>query len=222
MSEITAKTPWIKNLGDMPAHLEYFQGSMYDLISNVAAKYPDNIAFDFMGKSRADFIQEYGPGCVYINLGLHGLLLLAYMDGVILLTEGVGFTGPTLGVLLAALSFTAGGQHPKNVWPILAGFGLLWLAVFGLYALGDRSAPWTLSTQGYINGVALGTGLCPFAGCYGKRAGILAGVICAAICTSVSVIHGGLVLYNGGMSAGFTALILTPLLDHYYTGTPRS
>ncbi len=51
MSEITAKTPWIKNLGDMPAHLEYFQGSMYDLISNVAAKYPDNIAFDFMGKS---------------------------------------------------------------------------------------------------------------------------------------------------------------------------
>ena len=171
---------------------------------------------------RADFIQEYGPGCVYINLGLHGLLLLAYMDGVILLTEGVGFTGPTLGVLLAALSFTAGGQHPKNVWPILAGFGLLWLAVFGLYALGDRSAPWTLSTQGYINGVALGTGLCPFAGCYGKRAGILAGVICAAICTSVSVIHGGLVLYNGGMSAGFTALILTPLLDHYYTGTPRS
>ena len=51
MSEITAKTPWIKNLGDMPAHLEYFQGSMYDLISNVSAKYPDNVAFDFMGKS---------------------------------------------------------------------------------------------------------------------------------------------------------------------------
>ena len=51
MSEITVKTPWIKNLGDMPSHLEYFQGSMYELISNVAAKYPDYVAFDFMGKS---------------------------------------------------------------------------------------------------------------------------------------------------------------------------
>ena len=51
MSEITAKTPWLKSLGDMPSHLEYFQGSMYDLVASVAAKYPENVAFDFMGKS---------------------------------------------------------------------------------------------------------------------------------------------------------------------------
>lgn len=47
---ITAKTPWIKNLGDVPSHLEYFQGSMFEAVKNIADKYPNNVAFDFMGK----------------------------------------------------------------------------------------------------------------------------------------------------------------------------
>jgi long-chain acyl-CoA synthetase len=49
MSEV--KTPWEKNLGDVPMHLEYFTGTMYEAVKNVADKYPNNIAFDFMGKS---------------------------------------------------------------------------------------------------------------------------------------------------------------------------
>lgn len=51
MSEITAKTPWIKNLGDMPAHLEYPTWSMSDAVMEMAKQYPDYVAFDFMGKS---------------------------------------------------------------------------------------------------------------------------------------------------------------------------
>ena len=51
MSEITAKTPWIANLGEVPATLDYFQGSMFEAVNRTAEKYPNNIAFDFMGKS---------------------------------------------------------------------------------------------------------------------------------------------------------------------------
>ncbi|MBQ7459842.1 MAG: acyl--CoA ligase [Oscillospiraceae bacterium] len=52
MSEtVTAKAPWIKNLGDMPSHLEYFKGSMFEAIELIAKKYPEYIAFDFMGAS---------------------------------------------------------------------------------------------------------------------------------------------------------------------------
>ena len=51
MSEITAKTPWIANLGEVPATLEYFQGSMFEMVNQTAEQYPNNIAFDFMGKS---------------------------------------------------------------------------------------------------------------------------------------------------------------------------
>ena len=47
---ITAKTPWEKSMGDIPMHLDYFQGSISDAVLNTAQKYPDYIAFEFMGK----------------------------------------------------------------------------------------------------------------------------------------------------------------------------
>ena len=73
-----------------------------------------------------------------------------------------------------------------------------------------------LSTQGYINGLAFATGLCPFAGKYGWKIGVLAGFVSAIICTSSASMHGGFVLYNGGFNAGLTALILIPLFDFYH------
>ncbi len=48
---ITAKTPWKDYMGDVPMHLEYFEGSMFEAVEAVAQKYPDYVAFDFMGKS---------------------------------------------------------------------------------------------------------------------------------------------------------------------------
>lgn len=45
------KMPWLKSLGNIPAHLDYFEGSMFDAVKQIADKYPKNIAFDFMGKS---------------------------------------------------------------------------------------------------------------------------------------------------------------------------
>ena len=50
MTEITAKTPWAGHTGDVPLHLNYFDGSMFEALELVAKKYPRNIAFDFMGK----------------------------------------------------------------------------------------------------------------------------------------------------------------------------
>jgi len=50
MGEITAKTPWIPYLGVVPPHLEYFQGTMFEAVEKVAEKYPEYIAFDFMGR----------------------------------------------------------------------------------------------------------------------------------------------------------------------------
>ena len=44
------KTPWEPFMGDIPMHLDYFDGSMYDAVAAIAEKYPNAIAFDFMGK----------------------------------------------------------------------------------------------------------------------------------------------------------------------------
>ncbi len=48
---ITAKTPWKNHMGDVPMHLDYFEGSMFEAVKAIADKYPKFVAFDFMGKS---------------------------------------------------------------------------------------------------------------------------------------------------------------------------
>ena len=45
------KTPWESSMGNIPMHLSYFNGSLYDALAVNANKFPDAIAFDFMGKS---------------------------------------------------------------------------------------------------------------------------------------------------------------------------
>ena len=47
---ITAKAPWKDSLGDLPFTLNYFEGTMFDMVEQVAKDYPNYIAFDFMNK----------------------------------------------------------------------------------------------------------------------------------------------------------------------------
>lgn len=59
-NNMNVKAPWIKNLGSVPAHLDYFQGSMYDKVAEISEYYPDIIAYDFMGGKTKykDFISK--------------------------------------------------------------------------------------------------------------------------------------------------------------------
>ena len=50
MSEITAKAPWKDHLGEVPFELDYFEGSMFEKIEDIARLYPNAVAFDFMGR----------------------------------------------------------------------------------------------------------------------------------------------------------------------------
>lgn len=162
----------------------------------------------------SDFSEKYGMPVCLMNIGIHGSLFLLYLNLTITFTNGAGFTGPTIGVILAALTFTAMGQHPLNVWPILVGYQCLYFVTMFFCRANGREITWALSTQAYLNGVAFATGLCPIVGRYGIRAGVLAGFMCASMCTATSALHGGFVLYNGGFTTGITALILLPILEH--------
>ncbi len=51
MENVSVKTPWYAHLGEVPAHLDYFGGSLFDAVKLTAEKFPDYTAFDFMGKS---------------------------------------------------------------------------------------------------------------------------------------------------------------------------
>ena len=169
-----------------------------------------------------DFADKFGIPLCLINFGVYGFCILAYLNLVFwlptilpFLPDGAGFTGPTVGVIFAALTFSADGQHPKNVAPIALGYTLLFVLVCSVCLITGTDIPWTLATQSYINGLAFATGLCPIAGSYGFKYGVLAGVVSAIICTSTAAMHGGFVLYNGGFNAGLAAIILIPIFDFY-------
>lgn len=169
-----------------------------------------------------DFADKFGMPLCLINFGIYGFCILAYLNIIFwlptvfpFLPDGVGFTGPTAGVAFAALTFSADGQHPKNVGPVALGYTILFTLVCAVCLASGADVPWTLSTQAYINGLAFATGLCPIAGSYGFKYGVIAGLVSAIICTSTAAMHGGFVLYNGGFNAGLTAIILIPILDFY-------
>ena len=169
-----------------------------------------------------DFADKFGMPLCFINFGIYGFCILIYLNIIFVfshfmpfLSEGVGFTGATVGVTLAALTFSADGQHPKNVSSVALGYTILFTIICSICLVAGVDVPWTLATQSYINGLAFATGLCPIAGSYGFRYGVLAGLVSAIICTSTASMHGGFVLYNGGFNAGLTALIFIPILDFY-------
>ena len=45
------KTPWVKNLGDVPAHLTYPEWSMAEGVERIAKEYPNLPAYLFMGRT---------------------------------------------------------------------------------------------------------------------------------------------------------------------------
>jgi hypothetical protein len=169
-----------------------------------------------------DFVDKFGMPVCLINIAVYGFSILIYLNIIFVLPEifpqlpqGVGFTGATTGVVFAALTFAADGQHPRNVYPIVLGYILLLVIVAIICFASGHNITWSLSTQAYINGLAFATGLCPIAGKFGLRYGVIAGLLSATICTVTASMHGGFVLYNGGFTAGLSALILIPLMDFY-------
>ena len=193
------------------------------IIAIVIGWYMNGESFEGYGKLmkdpgfKTDFLEKYGDGVTMINLGIYGLMMVLYFDLCLIFTEGVNFNGAVCGIVLASVTFSASGQHPKNVWPILLGYVLTHLVVLGLCSASDREMTWSVSSQAFMTGAAFATGLCPFTGRYGIICGIFAGVISAIICTATLVMHGGFVLYNGGLVAGMAALILSPFIDHYFS-----
>jgi len=47
---LSANAPWVKYYGNTPATIDYPRKTMYQLLSENAKQYPENIAYNFMGK----------------------------------------------------------------------------------------------------------------------------------------------------------------------------
>ena len=51
MQEISAKTPWKNHLGELPMHIDYFSGTMFEAVEQAAKQYPTYAALRFCEKT---------------------------------------------------------------------------------------------------------------------------------------------------------------------------
>ena len=161
---------------------------------------------------KADFAAKYGAGLAIMNVGIYGLLILAYYIFVNAVQGDAlaGFNGVTLGIVFCMVCFGGAGAHPGNVWPIMAGY-----VVFSFAATLCLGGVFPVNAQAIMVGLCFASGLAPIAGNYGWWAGVLAGGMHYFLVTSIPAIHGGFSLYNGGFTSLLIAVILTPQLETF-------
>ncbi len=154
------------------------------------------------GRAVADFVFMNGAPATLVNMGIIGLLSTTYI-----LLIGGDLSGPVVGAILTAFGFAAFGVHGRNYPPILAG---VFLSTFI-----NHMKP---TTPGIQMGAVSAVGLAPVAGQFGIFAGIIAGMLHAAVVVCTSSLYGGLNLYNNGFSTGLVAIVLVPALESFIKG----
>lgn len=151
------------------------------------------------GRAVTDFVLMDGVSTTLVNMGIIGLLCTTYI-----LLIGGDFSGPVVGAVLTAFGFAAFGVHVKNYPPVLAG---VLLSTFFTHRLP--------TTPGIQMGAIFAAGLAPIAGQFGILAGIIAGMLHAAVAVCSSALYGGLNLYNNGFSTGLVAIVLVPAFESF-------
>jgi hypothetical protein len=148
------------------------------------------------GQSPTDFIALAGLGPTLANMGVCGVIGMAYI-----LAVGGDLNGPVIGAIFTIVGFAAFGKHPRNIVPIMMG-------VF----LGSLAKPWNADDPSILLAALFGTTLAPIAGRFGWHWGVVAGFIHSSAALTVGPVHGGLNLYNNGFAAGIVASVLVPVI----------
>jgi hypothetical protein len=151
---------------------------------------------DTSGQAPSDYVKSFGIGAALANMGLCGLLGLAYI-----LAVGGDLNGPVIGALFTVVGFAAFGKHVRNTAPIIA----------GVY-LGSLAKLWDAADPAVQLAALLGTTLAPIAGRFGWRWGIVAGFVHSSAALSLGAVHAGLNLYHNGFAGGIVAAVLVPVI----------
>lgn len=148
---------------------------------------------------RCDFTNSYNVPVTLMNIGSFGLFVTAYYNLI-----GAEMTGPTAGSIVCLLAVTACGTHILNMIPMMLG-----------YALATTFCAFDLTTQAIVVGLCFSAALSPIPSRFGSVSGVVAGLLHAVLVTTVVTFHGGFCLYNGGFTAGITAILLVPVLEFF-------
>lgn len=167
------------------------------------------------------FTAKYGNAAFLMNVGVFGLMIVAYYNLAAFLDGGAAristvWTSMTFGIVFCMLATCNSGSHPRNVLPIMLGY-IVTSYLFGWIAglLGVENYALTVGSQSILIGLCYANGMSPIAGKYGFGCGILAGGLHYLLVSAVPDMHGGFCLYNGGFTAALVCLLLVPQLEKF-------
>ena len=151
---------------------------------------------DETGKLSTDFVEIAGLPTTLVNMGLVGLLGLAYI-----LIVGGDVNGATLAGVLTIVAFGALGKHLRNIFPIMLGVYLMCIPKV-----------WTHAEPGPLLAALFCTTLAPIAGQFGFFAGLVVGAVHLPMVMHVGSLHGFINLYNNGFAGGLAMLVVIGLV----------
>ena len=157
------------------------------------------------------FSGTYGNTVMLMNVGIYGLMILAYYNAI-----GVAFNGVTFGIIFCMLACCNSGSHPGNVWPIMAGYVVTSFLFGWISGLLGGNFTTAVNAQAIAIGLCYANGLSPIADKYGWGYGMVAAGLHYLLVTSVPNLHGGFCLYNGGFTACLICLVLVPELERFF------
>jgi len=174
--------------------------SFYFIICGLLASGKDKfLDMVHMKADDLDYYMLFG-GKSFINMGAMGLLCFFLMLAV----RGE-YNGPVIGAIMSAVGFGALGKRVFSALPIMIGAMLAALA-----AMLTTGTPF--NSSGFMVAVVFSACLSPLCTRFGWKWGLIAGFIHLCFASNVADFHGGMNLYNNGLAAGFTAMLLLPII----------
>ena len=180
--------------------------TIYFLVLIVLGHRHNNDSFEGYGKLMSysgrlitDYTRLCGFSITMVNMGVTGLIALAY----IILMDGC-FNGPTIAALLTLVGFSSCGNHPRNTASILVGV-----------AVASKLVNINMTTTAIVISGLFGTTLAPIVGDFGFVFGLFLGPLHLALVSNIGSLHSGLNLYNNGLSGGIIAMLIVPILDAF-------
>lgn len=149
------------------------------------------------GRAPNDYVQRFGIMPTLVNILVNGIsyfLILMIVSGQL--------SGPVLGGLINLLGFSAFGKHIGNCYPI----------TIGIFA-GAILSKVPMSDLQFQLALLFSCGLAPISSHYGKKYGIIAGLIHFNTVLVTFWLHKGLSLYNNGFSTVIVAAVLFPIIE---------
>lgn len=151
---------------------------------------------DETGKLSTDFVEIADLPTTLVNMGLVGVLGLAYI-----LFVGGDVNGATMAGVLTIVAFGALGKHLRNIFPIMLGVYLMCIPKI-----------WTHAEPGPLLAALFCTTLAPIAGQFGFFAGLVVGAVHLPMVMHVGSLHGFMNLYNNGFAGGLAMLVVIGLV----------